>query len=132
MLVGVRLQSEQIKAIDVWAAKQVLPVTRPEAIRGTIDAMLQKGEGEMSGRRPMAQESDSADDQRVDSTDQPLSETRRPANNRNASGGPAGSLDTMTISGRKVGLSAQIAAQMAGPDIAPHLFPLSVLLNVSS
>ncbi len=39
-LVGVRLQSEQMKAIDAWAAKQVPPVTRPEAIRGMIDAML--------------------------------------------------------------------------------------------
>jgi hypothetical protein len=39
-LVGVRLQSEQIKAIDAWAAKQVPPVTRPEAIRGMIDTML--------------------------------------------------------------------------------------------
>lgn len=39
-LVGVRLQAGQIKAIDVWAAKQVPPVTRPEAIRGMIDAML--------------------------------------------------------------------------------------------
>jgi hypothetical protein len=39
-LVGVRLQFEQLKAIDVWAAKQVPPVTRPEAIRGMIDAML--------------------------------------------------------------------------------------------
>jgi hypothetical protein len=39
-LVGVRLQSEQIKAIDRWAARQVPPVTRPEAIRGMIDAML--------------------------------------------------------------------------------------------
>ena len=39
-LVGVRLQSEQIKAIDAWAAKQIPPVTRPEAIRGMIDAML--------------------------------------------------------------------------------------------
>ena len=39
-LVGVRLQSEQIKAIDAWAAKQTPPVTRPEAIRGMIDAML--------------------------------------------------------------------------------------------
>jgi hypothetical protein len=39
-LVGVRLQSEQIKAIDAWAAKQEPPVTRPEAIRGMIDAML--------------------------------------------------------------------------------------------
>jgi hypothetical protein len=39
-LVGVRLQAEQIKAIDVWAVKQEPPVTRPEAIRGMIDAML--------------------------------------------------------------------------------------------
>ena len=39
-LVGVRLQSEQIEAIDLWAAKQIPPVTRPEAIRGMIDAML--------------------------------------------------------------------------------------------
>jgi hypothetical protein len=39
-LVGVRLQSEQIKSIDAWAAKQVPPVTRPEAIRGMVDAML--------------------------------------------------------------------------------------------
>jgi hypothetical protein len=38
--VGVRLQAGQIKAIDAWAAKQVPPVTRPEAIRGMIDAML--------------------------------------------------------------------------------------------
>ena len=35
-----RLQSEQIDAIDLWAAKQIPPVTRPEAIRGMIDAML--------------------------------------------------------------------------------------------
>jgi hypothetical protein len=39
-LVGVRLQVEQLKAIDAWAAKQVPPVTRPQAIRGIIDAML--------------------------------------------------------------------------------------------
>ncbi|UPJ48744.1 hypothetical protein IVB30_37980 [Bradyrhizobium sp. 200] len=39
-LVGVRLQSEQIEAIDAWAAKQAPPMTRPEAIRGMIDAML--------------------------------------------------------------------------------------------
>lgn len=39
-LVGVRLQSEQIKAIDAWAVKQEPPVTRPEAIRGMIDAIL--------------------------------------------------------------------------------------------
>jgi hypothetical protein len=39
-LVGVRLQSDQLKAIDAWAAKQEPPVTRPEAIRGMIDTML--------------------------------------------------------------------------------------------
>jgi hypothetical protein len=39
-LVGVRLQVGQIKAIDACAAKQEPPVTRPEAIRGMIDAML--------------------------------------------------------------------------------------------
>ena len=39
-LVGVRLQAGQIKAIDAWAAQQNPPVTRPEAIRGMIDAML--------------------------------------------------------------------------------------------
>lgn len=39
-LVGVRLQSGQIKALDAWAAKQNPPVTRPEAIRGMIDMML--------------------------------------------------------------------------------------------
>jgi hypothetical protein len=38
--VGVRLQTGQIKAIDAWAAKQDPSVTRPEAIRGMIDAML--------------------------------------------------------------------------------------------
>jgi hypothetical protein len=39
-LVGVRLQSDQLKAIDAWAAKQEPRVTRPEAIRGMIDAIL--------------------------------------------------------------------------------------------
>jgi hypothetical protein len=38
--VGVRLQAGQIKEIDAWAAKQVPPVTRPEAIWGMIDAKL--------------------------------------------------------------------------------------------
>src|SRR3981189_3499236 len=31
-LVGVRLQADQIKAIDAWAVKQNPPVTRPEAM----------------------------------------------------------------------------------------------------
>jgi hypothetical protein len=39
-LVGVRLQADQLKAIDAWAARQEPPITRPEAIRGMIDAML--------------------------------------------------------------------------------------------
>jgi hypothetical protein len=39
-LVGVRLQADQLKAIDAWASKQEPAVTRPEAIRGMIDAML--------------------------------------------------------------------------------------------
>jgi hypothetical protein len=39
-LVGVRLQSEQIKAIDAWAAKQAPPITRPEAIRGILQLGL--------------------------------------------------------------------------------------------
>jgi hypothetical protein len=39
-LVGVRLQPEQIKAIDAWAAKRKPPVTRPEAIRGILELGL--------------------------------------------------------------------------------------------
>ena len=39
-LVGVRLQANQLKAIDAWAAKQKPPVTRPEAIRGILDLGL--------------------------------------------------------------------------------------------
>lgn len=53
-LVGVRLQVGQIKAIDTWASKQEPPVTRPEAIRGMIDAMLNilsKDPGEKPAKR---------------------------------------------------------------------------------
>jgi nucleoid-associated protein YgaU len=39
-LVGVRLQADQIKAVDAWALKQKPPVTRPEAIRGIIELGL--------------------------------------------------------------------------------------------
>src|SRR5215212_10687727 len=42
-LVGVRLQSEQIKAIDAWAAKQRPLVTRPGAIRGLLELGLTIG-----------------------------------------------------------------------------------------
>lgn len=33
----VRLQPDELQAIDAWIAKQKLPVTRPEAIRCMID-----------------------------------------------------------------------------------------------
>jgi hypothetical protein len=36
----VRLQPDQLAGIDTWIAKQASPVTRPEAIRGMIDATL--------------------------------------------------------------------------------------------
>ena len=39
-LVGVRLQVNQLRAIDAWAAKQKPPVTRPEAIRGILELGL--------------------------------------------------------------------------------------------
>ena len=39
-LVGVRLQPNQLKAIDAWAAKQKPPVTRPEAIRRLVELGL--------------------------------------------------------------------------------------------
>jgi hypothetical protein len=35
-LVGVRLQDDEIKAIDSWAGKQEPPVTRPYAIRRLV------------------------------------------------------------------------------------------------
>lgn len=52
-LVGVRLQADQIKAIDAWAAKQVPPVTRPEAIRRMIETVLilSKGPGERPAKK---------------------------------------------------------------------------------
>ncbi len=39
-LVGVRLQPDQLTALDVWIAKQDAPLTRPEAIRGILAAAL--------------------------------------------------------------------------------------------
>ncbi len=56
-LVGVRLQSDQLSAIDAWAAKQDPPVTRPEAIRGMIGAMLHilaKDPGEKPAKKAKA------------------------------------------------------------------------------
>jgi hypothetical protein len=40
-LVGVRLQGDQLKAIDKWAAKQDPPVTRPDAIRRLVELGLE-------------------------------------------------------------------------------------------
>jgi hypothetical protein len=37
----VRLQPSQLDALDAWIEKQSPPPSRPEAIRGMIDAMLQ-------------------------------------------------------------------------------------------
>lgn len=54
-LVGVRLQPAQLKAIDAWAAKQVPPVTRPEAIRSMIVARLStlaKAPGAKPAKKP--------------------------------------------------------------------------------
>jgi hypothetical protein len=56
-LVGVRLQADQLKAIDAWAGKQQPVVTRPEAIRGMIDAMLHilaKDPGEKPAKKAKA------------------------------------------------------------------------------
>jgi hypothetical protein len=52
-LIGVRLQAEQIAGLDAWIAKQDVAVTRPEAIRGMVDAMLAisaKDEGDRAKR----------------------------------------------------------------------------------
>jgi hypothetical protein len=38
--VGVRLQDDEIKAIDSWARKQEPPVTRPYAIRQLVELGL--------------------------------------------------------------------------------------------
>jgi hypothetical protein len=39
-LIGVRLQRAQLDGLDAWIAKQKPAPTRPEAIRGMIDAAL--------------------------------------------------------------------------------------------
>jgi len=39
-LVGVRLQPDRLSAIDAWITKQDAPMTRPEAIRAMLDAVL--------------------------------------------------------------------------------------------
>jgi metal-responsive CopG/Arc/MetJ family transcriptional regulator len=39
-LVGVRFQEEQLTKLDGWIANQDVAVTRPEAIRSIVDAML--------------------------------------------------------------------------------------------
>jgi hypothetical protein len=39
-LVGVRLQPDRLSAVDAWIAKQNAPMSRPEAIRAMLDAVL--------------------------------------------------------------------------------------------
>ena len=39
-LVGVRLQDDELKAVDNWARKQEPPVTRPYAIRRLVELGL--------------------------------------------------------------------------------------------
>ena len=39
-LVGVRMQADEIKAIDTWARKQDPPITRPYAIRRLVELGL--------------------------------------------------------------------------------------------
>jgi hypothetical protein len=39
-LVGVRLQPDRLAAVDAWITKQDAPMTRPEAIRAMLDAVL--------------------------------------------------------------------------------------------
>ena len=39
-LVGVRLQPDRLSAVDAWIARQTAPMTRPEAIRAMLDAVL--------------------------------------------------------------------------------------------
>lgn len=39
-LVGVRLQPDRLAALDAWIATQGMPMTRPEAVRAMLDAVL--------------------------------------------------------------------------------------------
>jgi hypothetical protein len=39
-LVGVRMQADEIKAIDTWAREQDPPITRPYAIRRLVELGL--------------------------------------------------------------------------------------------
>jgi hypothetical protein len=53
-LVGVRLQPDRLSAVDAWIAKQDIPMTRPEAIRAMLDAVLvivAKDSGEKQARK---------------------------------------------------------------------------------
>jgi len=39
-LIGVRLQPDQLKALDGWISKQDEPLTRPEAMRAMLATVL--------------------------------------------------------------------------------------------
>src|ERR1700759_1136126 len=63
-LVGVRLQDDELKAVDNWATKQEPPVTRPFAIRRLVELGLTvktkggppKSEGARQGTKQRARE----------------------------------------------------------------------------
>jgi len=40
LLVGVRLQPPQLKALDAWIATQTKKMSRPEAVRKLLDSAL--------------------------------------------------------------------------------------------
>ena len=43
-LVGVRMQPDQLEAVDAWIDRQHEPVTRPEAIRKMVALQLLRGD----------------------------------------------------------------------------------------
>jgi hypothetical protein len=47
--VVVRLQADELKAIDAWAGKQLPPVTRPEMIRLMIATVRKTGRRHLGG-----------------------------------------------------------------------------------
>jgi hypothetical protein len=52
-LVGVRLQPDRLAAVDAWITKQDAPMTRPEAIRAMLDAVLVIGAKD-PGEKPVS------------------------------------------------------------------------------
>jgi hypothetical protein len=60
-LIGVRLQPEQLRALDAWIAKQDNSTTRPDGIRRLMDLALRNAKPTvMLGRKATAKASDMA------------------------------------------------------------------------